>query len=460
MGTEHTNSHSAGGNFKKPRGFRMAYSLNNHQPVLCTLVSDQPFFYMDEEMVMDDEALLYEDEALENNLGETLYDFDDGMSHEAPQSLDNELMQLQSKMDAYERVSLEFSKPVDQRFQQFLIDSKNFSSKSADICGAQTLEIIKNKISTSRYAQGLMDFALSNNVAFVVSNEAQSVSYDKKDNKILIRADIDLADQVLLTVQELRRHWQHRQGALVHPLTFHPDQAVLINRAQFADLSVAVIRSAWEMKLQGDKEMWARIENSSLSDLGRALAREALSDFRTLNNGKASAAVFETWFLSERCRNQDKKLIQAMLADYRGYVFDSAEASRSVSIELMSALGEQPFGKNYLAQYATMIMSDPIFTDVRDRSNANFLWFIKFERSFTETEQELQSSGLSKNSGIDQGLNNDINEDTNHEGTFNAKTKAQLRQSIFGDNSTDGSNVIHVPFGCNGDAKTNAKSEF
>ena len=38
-------------------------------------------------------------------------------------------------------------------------------------------------------------------------------------------------------------------------------------------------------------------------------------------------------------------------------------------------------------------MTDPIFTDVRDRSNANFLWFIKFERSFKETEQELQKGG-------------------------------------------------------------------
>jgi len=51
-----------------------------------------------------------------------------------------------------------------------------------------------------------------------------------------------------------------------------------------------------------------------------------------------------------------------------------------------------PFGKNYLAEHAVTIMDDAIFTEVRDRSNANFLWFIKFERSFRETEQELQTS--------------------------------------------------------------------
>ena len=36
--------------FKKPKGFLMAYSVNNYQPVQCTMISDQPFFYMDGEI--------------------------------------------------------------------------------------------------------------------------------------------------------------------------------------------------------------------------------------------------------------------------------------------------------------------------------------------------------------------------------------------------------------------------
>jgi len=66
--------------------------------------------------------------------------------------------------------------------------------------------------------------------------------------------------------------------------------------------------------------------------------------------------------------------------------------AKSLTAGIISALGSVPYGKNYLAQHATTIMEDAIFTDVRDRSNANFLWFIKFERSFRETEQELQTS--------------------------------------------------------------------
>lgn len=153
-----------------------------------------------------------------------------------------------------------------------------------------------------------------------------------------------------------------------------------------------MVRVAWELQLSGHKDVWQRLESSPLADLGRAFAREAFLDFRTINNGVACAAVFEAWFLSERCQAQDKRLIQQMLSDHQGYVFDLDKVSKGLTPELIAAVGSLPFGKNYLAVHAGTIMSDPIFTDVRDRSNANFLWFIKFERSFRETEQVLQTS--------------------------------------------------------------------
>ena len=80
-----------------------------------------------------------------------------------------------------------------------------------------------------------------------------------------------------------------------------------------------------------------------------------------------------------------------MLSDYQGYVFDMDDATQNITPTLIAALGEMPFGKNYLAEHAATIMNDPIFSDIRDRSNANFLWFIKFERSFRETEHDLQN---------------------------------------------------------------------
>lgn len=291
-------------------------------------------------------------------------------------------------------------------------------------------------------AQSLLDFSQENNVQIKLSQQVETVFYDSMVSTIFINSNINLTDQVLLLVQELRRHWHDKNGANINPLSLHPDYAVVINRAQKADMAVSIVRCAWEMKLQGQNDIWERIENSSLSDLGRALGREALNDFRTLNNGQALSAVFETWFLSERCRHEDKILIQAMLADYRGYVFQDSFSSERIATDVICKLGGQPFGKNYLAAYAQMILNDSLFTDVRDRSNANFLWFIKFENRFQETEQELQSSDLIKITGFDQLDNKNIFEDDQNETGFNRSVEsAQLSGCMFDDN------VIQVQFG-------------
>jgi hypothetical protein len=423
MGNKTEDTVKIKGSFRKPKAFRMAYSLNNYQPVECTIISDQPLFYMDEEVMLEEDSILADDYFIDGG--------DDDL-------LEEEIAALRHKLDAYERLSSDYVRDKEEVFLEFLADSTGIGEPVFPIDKDDVLTRITDKLAQSRMAETLLNFAAEHDVSLHCSDQVETTFYDKAAGKIFIRTDLDFIDQVLLTVQELRRHWHHRQGVLVHPLTFHPDQAVLINRAQLADLSVAVIRSAWELKLAGEDQFWSRIENSSLCDLGRAFAREALVDFRTLNNGKASAAVFETWFLSERCRLQDKKLIQSMLADYRGYVFDSSEASKIVSIDLICALGSQPFGKNYLAPYAQMIMNDPVFTDIRDRSNANFLWFIKFERSFLETEQELQSSNQTFLSGDRLTDNNNQFEDNQYgnQGVYNGQSAG---------------NVIHVNFGAGKD---------
>jgi hypothetical protein len=355
------------------RGCLMAYTLNNEQPVICTIVSDQPYFYME-----DDDAALADDDFLDDE-------------HFA--SIEEDLAELSRKMEAYDRLSKSFQHEPDRRLAEFAVEANYVTSPHEDSAEIlQPADRIAAVLSESRMAKSLIEFAHTYNVHIVESHQVGTARYDRASGKILIQAGLGEAEQCLLAVRELRRHWQHRKGVLLHPLTFHPEQGILINRAQVADLSIAMVRTAWELQLAGQRDLWAFIENSSMADLGRAFAREAFTDFRSLASGKASSAVFESWFLSERSRHQDKKLIQAMLADHQGYVFASEEASRTVSIELMTALGEQPFGKNYLAPYASMILEDPVFTEVRDRSNANFLWFIKFERSFRETEQALQST--------------------------------------------------------------------
>ena len=352
----------------------VAYTINEFQPVICTHIGDQPLYYIDEEEIIEDEELLDASEL--------------GLLADEIRTLKEEILGLGQELRYVEEKTITVFKDFFENMND--LNSENNFYLSADEQSKRLVEI-KEILSTSRLACAYINAAEKYDVELVMSEQVETAYYDRRSGKILLHPHNDLQEHILLAVRELRRHWQHRIGALINPLTFIPEHAILVSRAQEADLAVSVIRVAWELQLAGSRNVWERVENSPMSDLARAYEREVSMDFRTINNGFASAAVFEAWFLSERCRQKDKKVVQSMLADHKGYVFESDQSSHTVTVELISALGEMPFGKNYLGIHAKTIMDDPIFMEVRDRSNANFLWFIKFERSFKETEQHLQS---------------------------------------------------------------------
>ncbi len=339
---------------------KVAYTINNKQPVRSTIISDEPLFFMDYDhdiIEEEDDDIYLSDEFLVDNNHNSSKDYFCNQ-----QSSTNNIMN-------------EFT------------ENKDFNTNpNSDI------QAIIKIISKSRYANELLKSAISDGANIELSNHIEKSLYIKENRTILINPELSEENQVLLLAKELRRAWQHKSGALIQPLLFYPDQAISVNRNQHADLTINMVRIAWELQLAGYKKAWEKAENSSLSDICHAFAKEAFMDFRTINNGKAASSAFEAWFLSERCNKFDKSLIQEMLADDQGYIFgEDMNSGISVTQELISALGSVPYGKNYLSQYAHIIISDPVFTEVRDRANANFLWFIKFERSFRETEQELQN---------------------------------------------------------------------
>ncbi len=381
----------------------VAYTIDDHQPVICTHIGDQPLYYLDEaEIIEDEEEGLFDPAEL-------------GM-------LAHEIQTLKEEIQGFDDPSIYVEERTMTSFREFSENMEDFNYKNNFYLSVEEqalrLEEVKSILSESRLASAYMDLAEQYNIEIMMSDQVEKAFYDRRSGTIFLYPHMDMVNQVILVSRELRRHWQHRQGALINPLTFTPEHAILINRAQEADLVTSVIRIAWELQLAGKRDVWERVENSPLSDLSRAYAREAFMDFRTINNGVASAAVFEAWFLSERCRQKDKKIIQSMLADHNGYVFENDQSSHKVTSELIAALGEMPFGKNYLGQHAHIIMDDPIFIEVRDRSNANFLWFIKFERTFKEAEQELQTDSDLSTHDVRHDLYN-----TNSQGQHNGITQ-------------------------------------
>lgn len=372
---------------------RFAYTLNNAQPVRCSIIGDQPLFYMDFEGDIEDE---FADDA---EFGADPFGIN--AIEEGVAALKDRLHKMEGGMSE----SFATTEQAQIRMADFLDESALMTQANAPVYQDYTfrLKSLEKTLQQSRMAAAFLETAHAYGITLTFDARVENAFYDRNAKLIMLNPERDETTLILLAVRELRRAWQHKNGALIHPLTFHPDQAILVNRTQRADLSVAMIRAAWEMQLSGNRGPWDRLENSSLSDLTRAFAREAYLDFRTLNNGQAASAVFEAWFLSERCRHEDRSLIQQMLSDYQGYVFDTEQVSKSVSSDLLLALGSMPFGKNYLSPFVASITTDPLFAEVRDRSNANFLWFIKFERSFREAEQELQTSSTIQDHGVPRG---------------------------------------------------------
>lgn len=406
---------------------RVHYLLGSEQPVKSTIIGDEPLFYMD-----------YECEDSEEFFGDDMDDNDPfGFA-----AIESGLNRLQERISGTNKDIADMDRESEMRFGNFL--------ENMDVAtGAKALEEphdlmmadLTASLKKSRILKEYMDYGRDFGTSLKFCTQTKTAYYNREDACIYINPHQDKPDMVLAAIRELRRMWQHRNGVLVHPLTFQPDQAVLVHRAQQADLAVSMIRGAWELQLSGEKEAWERLENSSMSDLTRAFARESFMDFRTLNNGVAASAVFEAWFLSNRCKIVDRDLIQQMLADYQGYVFDSEQSSTQIGAELIIALGTMPFGKNYLAPYINTIINDALFTEVRDRSNANFLWFIKFERSFRETEQELQSS-LPNESGEILAADNQKNKRFGDHEEENIVSLPSGGESAASNEGSDGSNVI------------------
>ncbi len=385
----------------------VAYTLNDTQPVICTHIGDQPLYYLDEEIIDDHVDELFDIE----DLGELAKEI---------QTLKQEILGESEELKTYvdEKTINAYCDFADN------MDDINAMTDLADIHDSHDrqarITAIKELLKNSRLAASYLNVADKHGITIMMSEQVETAHYDRRSGTIFIYPHMEMIDQVLLLARELRRHWQHRQGTLLNPLNFQTEHAILINRAQEADLCAAIIRVAWELQLAGKRDVWERVENSPMGDLARAFAREAFIDFRTLNNGEASTSVFEAWFMSERCRSKDKTVIQSMLADHSGYIIKDEQSSHHITVELIAALGEMPFGKNYLGKYALIIIDDPIFMEVRDRSSANFLWFIKFERSFKQAEQELQREADLSTHGIRRGLFNSESQDHENDITSGA----------------------------------------
>lgn len=206
---------------------------------------------------------------------------------------------------------------------------------------------------------------------------------------ILLNPDRSPAETILMFFRELRRSWQLTHELLQNPLKYEPEDAVLLNRVQQADLVTLMVRMAWELNLAGCTNAWDSLSSSNLYVIAHAFAHQARNDFRSLNNGSACRAAYDAWFESDLAKGHDRRVIHEMLLDEKGYVFGEGREERILRSAFLVGFGAMPLGGNYFMVEGARRPDDPDYAVVEDRSNANFLWFVKFERSFLDKEREL-----------------------------------------------------------------------
>jgi hypothetical protein len=261
-----------------------------------------------------------------------------------------------------------------------------------DVNGAEAeivpIEALKDVILKSRTGEALLENTAHLSIVYDLQNPASQYYVRGEKSIITLNPLRPKGDLLNLLARELRRDWQHRHGALVNPLNYEPDEAILVNRAQNADVLMVSVKIAWELKLAGEPEAWDHLAGTPLADVTRTFEIKAQADFRTLNSGEASRAAYDKFFEDSRTKQHDKRIIHQMLLDESGYM-KSATRRPKVSMDLFRRLGEIPHGRNYLSMKARRQPLDMAYSTVEDRSNANFLWFIKFERSFQEKELQM-----------------------------------------------------------------------
>lgn len=265
-----------------------------------------------------------------------------------------------------------------------------FSANASQICDETRgtaifrcrIEDITALLEQSRTGQFLMRGHNDATLQITYDKQTNTALYHPQSRRIMINPVLPKAVQVILLARELRRAWQHAQNLIQNPMKFEPEDALLLNRVQIADSRVIATRVAWELKLTGRDDVWTELTDSSLAPLAMAYAKQAGKDFRAVNNGTAARAAFDAWFDTQLSRMHDRRLIQEMLADELGYIFGGKGPAQEITPEWLIEMGEIAFGQNYLALPGVGLPIDPRYSSVKDRANANFLWFIKFERSF------------------------------------------------------------------------------
>lgn len=352
---------------------KMAMTFNRKPSFTCSYIHSDQYFYADDEY---DQTLMQFEDALDSDIEERM--------------IPHALRQAKETSEGFITLGdAEFGLPLTDDLVALCRDAL----KPQEACDVnKAIEILQG----SDLAREYLEFADKADISFETSAEVDQLAIDYTDNVIVMPQTVSDLEASLLMMRGVRA----LQMKDVRPLLQNPERAILLNRSIEAELACIPVHVAWELKLNGFEEAWNYISASGLSDLAYAFGHRASDDFRAIRDGRSAIAAFDQWFYSGRTRKADRAIIQTLLAAGDD-VKEAQELSNTQVIEALRSIGSRSImGKNYLVEHFMTLLEDGFYGEVRDRSNANFMWFVKFERSFREAEEQVEAKRASENTDM------------------------------------------------------------
>lgn len=187
-------------------------------------------------------------------------------------------------------------------------------------------------------------------------------------------------------VRALRDVWQEkRHGGFDEK--YAPENILKLERVRAADCDVMAVLVAWEMRGEGQGDLWRHMIGSEEGDLAMAfsghLERNPASNF----SGAALQAAFNQWYRNEErvnaCDHEALEYMDSLVRENPGHNPFGNEKLTPVGLEVLSCM---PDKTAYLQGHGREILGSPFYAGLNDHINQAHLTQIMYDMNVVRVQ--------------------------------------------------------------------------
>jgi hypothetical protein len=187
---------------------------------------------------------------------------------------------------------------------------------------------------------------------------------------------------LLNILRAFRAIWQQARAPKNPFAFFRPDALLMKNRAEAADNATMAVLMAWELRGEGQNDLWRALLGSDDGDMAMVFSRALEKDAGGFYDGSILARTFCQWYADPiRVSAQDSISLHGM--DHALSNADAGMPARMGSAGFTPLMAEDlsclPSGRAYLKGMGSTITHDPHFVSMNDDINEAHLFQIVYD---------------------------------------------------------------------------------